>query len=378
MAGDSATSDIPVPGHDELARRFREWAEVDGRGYAPLYERMALTAADDPDLTAILAAARPGQRRPVMFFAAIHELLLEGVDHELRTFFPNVTPEPGTAVGDPGPTLADFCREYRDRLIDVVSTRRIQTNEVSRCLALLPVLRRASAALGGPVGLVEIGASAGLNLLWDRYEYHYAGLGVAGVTDSPVQLHCNVIGDHPPPALGALPEVPVRVGIDAEPMDPTDPDDARWLEACTFPEQPERAHRLREALKIAAHDPPRVVTGGASDVLDGVVAEIPDDLPLCLWDSWTLTYFPRERRRLLYDVVEKLAHHRPLVWASFEAPGTAPRIDPPPAEPGAPAAREFASVVGMLRWIDGEPVGRTLARSHPHVTWLEWFETGGG
>jgi hypothetical protein len=45
----------------------------------------------------------------------------------------------------------------------------VQQNEVRRCTLLLPAFALAAGTVRSPLALVEVGASAGLNLLFDRY-----------------------------------------------------------------------------------------------------------------------------------------------------------------------------------------------------------------
>lgn len=370
---------IPAPAPSELARRFRRWAEIDGRGYSPLYERLAEAAAEDETALRILGRARPGQRRPVMFFAALHELVLRGVEHELSEHFPDARPEP--RHDDPAPAMLDLCRTHEDELSEIVATRVVQTNEVGRCLALLPALRVASSRVSGPLALVEVGASAGLNLRFDHYSYRYLRSDQdlhAGDADSAVRLQTALVGDLLPPVATIMPDVPIRIGIDIEPLDVANPDDARWLRACAFAEQIERIERLERAVQDAEDDPPRLVAGDAADVLPDLEAEIPDGLPLCLWHSWTFTYFPRPERERFREVVTDISRRRSVIWLSFEDPGTTPEITVPAAEEGAPEGRRMAPLIGIARFTDGELVGRALARAHPHVTWFEWLDAASG
>ncbi len=126
-------------------------------------------------------------------------------------------------------------QEFRRLLVDgwadvrsVVLARATQTNEVGRCAALMPLL----AELPQPVALLEVGASAGLCLLPDRYRYRYQperGPGrQLGPPQSPVTLTCELRGDTEPPT--GLPQVAWRAGLDLDPVDITDPDAIRWLE----------------------------------------------------------------------------------------------------------------------------------------------------
>ena len=103
-----------------------------------------------------------------------------------------------------------------------------------------------------PLALIEIGASAGLNLRWDHYAYDYGGR-AAGVPSSPLTIECELVGPHLPPL--DPPPVVWRAGVDLAPVDASDPADARWLRACLWPDQPARQARLAAALEIARSHP---------------------------------------------------------------------------------------------------------------------------
>lgn len=149
------------PERSEIARRFVEFGES-ARGYSPLYARLAARVAGDPDLVALVADARPGQRRPTLLFAAVQYLLLGGAEHRLRDHYPSVTGAAGNRAGDEDCDQAwsafrDFCLSHRDELVEIVSTHNTQTNEVARCAGLYPVLRLAGRLAGGPLALARSG-----------------------------------------------------------------------------------------------------------------------------------------------------------------------------------------------------------------------------
>jgi hypothetical protein len=193
--------------------------------------------------------------------------------------------------------------------------RRTQTNEVGRCALLLPLL----ASLPRPLALVEVGVSAGLCLLPDRYAYDYAGT-VVGDPAAPLRLACRPYGPVPIPVQ--LPEVVWRRGIDLAPIDLDDPDAVRWLECCIWPDQPQRLARLQAAVGIARVDPP-VVRGDLLELVGSVVAQAPDDATVVVFHAATLVYLPEPGRQRFAELMANL----PAVWIWAEGPGV---VLPPP------------------------------------------------
>jgi hypothetical protein len=267
---------------EELARRFTLFAEVDCRDYSPLYESLSLGIAGDEELLGLLARARPGQRRPTLFLAAVN--YLGGINSDFAAF-------------------REFCLDYRDELLDIIETRATQTNEVGRSAVLLPAFLRASE--GEPLALVEVGASAGLNLLFDRYAYDYEGIRLGQGT--PL-LSCasSLVPDR-------FPVVASRIGIDREPVDVTDPDAVAWLRACVFADHLDRVERLEQAVATARRDPPTIVAGSALDVLPDVVATTAVDARLVIFHTLVISYFLRHERAAFFELMDTLGRDRDLV-----------------------------------------------------------------
>ena len=100
----------------------------------------------------------------------------------------------------------DLCLGNRTALLEILNTRTVQTNEVGRSAILGPALTYA--APNGPVQLIDVGCSAGLNMLCDRYRLDYGVHGVTGPDDSPVHVDCRVVAGSPPVAR----ELPIIAG----------------------------------------------------------------------------------------------------------------------------------------------------------------------
>jgi len=250
------TQPTPNPPLEALARRFVRFADQECGDYAPFYARLARGIAHDPELLAIAAHTRSGQQAPNLLLAAVHELLLRGSDHALAAFYPSVAHLAAVPPGDPMPAFRSFCQAHRAALIALVSTGLVQTNEPQRCTVLLPAFATVARLAGGtPLALIEVGASGGLNLLFDRYGYDYGAGQSAGDPGSPVRFTCTLHGEVRPPIPAGMPPVAARVGLDLHPIRATDPEAMRWLRALVWPEHPARAALLQQVLALARIKP---------------------------------------------------------------------------------------------------------------------------
>ena len=326
---------VHTPDIEELARRFTLLGEVECRGYSPLYEELALGTAADPELLAMLAQARPGQRRPTLFLAAAN--FLGGID-------------PARGFAD----FRAFCLEHRDDMLGVIETRATQTNEVRRSAVLLPAF--VAAAQGRPIAIVEIGCSAGLNLLFDRYAYDYGDGRTLG-TGQP--LLPSEVDDAFVPS--AFPDVVWRHGIDREPVDVRDDTAIAWLRACIWADQLDRIERFEEAVATVRQDPPPITQGDALDVLIDIVGRAPADAHLVVFHSWVVAYFLRDDRRRLFALMDEIGHARDLTWVAAESPHIIAPLG---------LAPEPRTVIGLIRYENGTQNASLFGECHPHGAWL--------
>jgi hypothetical protein len=338
-----------------LSTRFSSFADwcVDT---SPLYERLSRGVADDDELLA-LAAEAPGDRSPPhLLFASAQYLLFDGADHPLAAYYPSVTDDP--ADGDPFPDFREFCLEYEEEIRTLLRSRRTQTNAVRRTAALLPAFERVSRRVDGePLALVEVGPSAGLNLAWDRYAYDYGEAGRHGPPDADVVIDSALRGDRTPPFPESFPSVHSRVGIDLNPLDVTNPEDVNWLRALVWPEHGDRQELLRRAARATARDPPRLVAGDAVEALPEVVDDIPEDVPVCVFDTQVRYQFTAEMRAAFDDAVASLAAERELHSLSGDE-----------AVPD-----EEAIYLTHTTFDGGVPRSEKIAAYQQHGRWLRWL-----
>ncbi|MGP8058625.1 MAG: DUF2332 domain-containing protein [Acidimicrobiales bacterium] len=366
-------------GHEtpSLADQFRSFSRAAARDGSPVYEAICAGIAGNDELLDLAGSSPADQRRPNLILAAVHYLLLGGAGDELGRHYDTVCEFRG--LGPPSGTegalveeFAEFCRARRDELTKLLATRATQTNEIGRCTALLPAFATVAAEHPGrPLALVDLGASAGLNLIFDRYAYDYGGGRRAGEAGSPVHLTCELRGPTVPPLTVA--PVAARVGLDRRPLDPADEDGRRWLLGCQWPGHLPRFRRLRDALAVAVAGagPPPVSAGDMVEDLGSVTAAIPGSAHLCLFHSWVAAYLAPDRQRALSAAVEEVAARRPVSWLFAESPPETPGLLVPPPPVG--DAERGATALVLVRAGTGPLDARRLADMHHHGAWLRWW-----
>ena len=298
---------------------YRRFAQHEAPGRSPSYGRLATAVANDVRLLGLLDEVEPWQRQPNLLFGALRWL--------------------------DAPLTADAAVDRWNEVVAILRTRRTQTNEPRRCALLLPAL----ASLPEPIALVEVGASAGLCLRYERYTYDY---GLARVGDGPVRLACEVSGGVPIPER--VPEIVWRAGIDLNPLDPRDPDTRRWLECLVWPEHADRRATLHEALEDAAKDPVRVERGDLLRDLPALLDEAPRDATLVVTHTAVLTYVGEETRAAFLNLLRDRGAHR----LGAEGPDVLPHLDVPPL----PGDDFYVSLDD-----------RALATAQPHGRALHWL-----
>lgn len=344
---------------------FHRFARVETPDLAsPMYAELAYGVSLDPDLLAIAAQKRRRQPAPNMLFAAVQYLLLSGDDagHPLAAHYPIVSG--AERPMEPAfPHFRDFCLTHREQILELIQTHRTQTNVVRRCTCLLPAFSIVQRESGRPLALIDVGASAGLNLNVDRYRYRYLRGGHEtaswGREDARVSLEAELRGTGELPPLADELLVWFRGGIDLNPIDLTDPDELRWLRALIWPEHVERHQRLIDSAAELAASPVDLRAGDAVELLPEMIAETPLDAALTVYSTVALYQFPAESRRRLIETLTQKSRERPVWLVTLELflDDVADTKDPQ---------------LAITRFVDGEWERQLLARSSPHGWWIEW------
>lgn len=315
-----------MPTSISTADLYAAFAQYEARGSSAIYEDWASGVASDPPVCELLDGLPRGKRQPNLLFAAAR--LCGAPLRDYSVFRP-------------------WLRDTWDCVRPVILSRSTQTNEPGRCAVLLPFF----AELTGPLGLIEVGAAAGLCLCPDRYAYEYVtDHGVRHVdptAGSTVMLRCGLSGAEAP---GCLPDVVWRAGIDLHPLNVFASDDVAWLDALIWPEHDARRERLSAAVHIARTDPPRIVAGDLLSEVEELIAQVPPGVRPVVFHTAVLAYMEAEERGSFADLMLS----RPdVTWISNEGSSVLPTIS---SQIGAVDRGRF--VVG----VDGQ--ARALADPH--------------
>ena len=315
----------------DIADRYREFAAY-AAGDSDTFVAWSLGVAEDAEIHAWLAELPRLKQQPNLVFAA--------------------------ARWHGAAAPSDYA-ELRRALLDdeaaikaTIAQRATQTNEVGRLATLTPVF----AQISGPLSLIEVGASAGLCLFPDRYDYAWPPVGGLTGSGGPT-LTAAATGELPVPS--SHPEIAWRGGADLNPLDVRDEDAMAWLTNLVWPEQDERRERLDQAIRIARADPPEIAKGDLFEELPTLLAEAGRHGTPVVFHSAVIMYLEVEERERFHDLMAGLVAAGECRWVSNEAPHVLPRIH-----------GDMAVPVG--RFVLGLD-GRAVALTHGHGHAIDWL-----
>ncbi|CAN5488780.1 DUF2332 domain-containing protein [soil metagenome] len=322
---------------------------------APIYARLCVAAAGLTRDTAIGARILdwPGEPTrdalPLRLMGGLHALVRAGGDAELAEIFAGRMTDQDTIEA----VLARVLAQHEAAIAPWLDGPP-QTNEPGRSAGLMLGLLEIARAHGPKIELLEIGSSAGLNLLIDRYRYDLGGT-MVGPADSPVTIRPEWSG---PPA----PAVPIEIvsvrGCDVSSMDATDAVVESRLSAFVWPENPERLVRLSGAIAMLRAQGVRLDHADAADWIEARLAEPQAaGVTRVLMHSVVWQYLPdavadRVRAAML-AAGERATAERPIGWVAMEPD------------------RALAHQVIRARSWPGDGEWQLLATAHPHAAWVD-------
>jgi hypothetical protein len=342
---------------DTIARRLRWQAEWCTRLGSPLYAAILEGCAEDVTAGGPTWRLLEGrEREPASTFVqlrllgSVHRLVLMGRLPELAALYPSAG---GKTDLDAAPARFVEVLEHHPEDVRAHLDRPVQTNEVARCTGLIGGFLVIARETRMPLSVLEIGASAGLNLRFDRYRYESGGAGW-GDPGSAVRFQ-DVFEDALPPLDTPL-TVKERHACDANPLDPRSEVDRLTLMSYVWPDQTERFGRLRAALEIAAGDDVAIERAGAAEWAERVLADRRPGMATVIFHSVVVQYLSPEEGTALHEAItkagERAGEDAPFAWLFLE--------------PG-----EDQTDVRLTMWPGGEE--RLLARAGFQSSRVRWF-----
>ena len=344
----------------DVAERFRWQAGWCGKLGSPLYRDLLDHAAADIEsggpVWDVVAADDASDRdgllpgaQALRLMGAVHRLVLEGRAPDLAEFYPSAGGAVRAGVLE---SFTDLLSQQRDAVAQLIA-HPVQTNEPGRSAALLGGFLEVAQATGLPLRVLEVGASAGLNLRWDRYFYTAPG-GSWGDPGSPVRFDPAFAEGAPP--LQVRPQVAERRGCDPDPLDAAADDDRLTLLSYVWPDQEQRLAQLRAALDLAADVPVAIDRAGAIEWLEQQLGEPRTGVATIVFHSVVLPYLGEQGvadlKRTMEQAGARASDDAPVAWLSMEAGGE-------------------QAEVRLTTWPEGESRVLASATFHgPPVRWL--------
>lgn len=294
----------------EVAVRFKKFAVNECKDSSQLYEYLSLKISKSEEILTLCLEAREGQPIPNVLFGAVHYLLFKGKDHQLQAYYPSLTKFPKKITDETFVCFKDFCNLYRNEIILLLKDKLVQTNEVRRCAYLYPVFSLIYEKTNKPLSLIEIGTSAGLQLLWDEYSYTYGTDKTYGNKNSSVLITSEIKGSNLPKLPSESPPVASKTGLDLHVVDLRNAEDYLWLKALMWPEHSERLALFEDAAKCYQENPVELIEGDGIALLKDVIKTVPQDTTLCVFHTHVANQMPEELKYKLLDQMKEIGSKR--------------------------------------------------------------------
>ncbi|MCP2332257.1 MULTISPECIES: DUF2332 family protein [Actinoalloteichus] len=361
---------------------FRDFAHRQAAGVSPLYAVLAENAANDDEVLRTVAGLPSEQPRPEALLAAAHRLLTAEPWLPLAGYYPDLGGTSGPD-GSTWPLFREFVLARAERIGALAASRPVRHNEITRSALLYPALSVLASETGRKLGLVHLGAEAGLLLGVNHYHHRYQGAEVGELSAGPaaarVRLRCALElapGARFPTLPRTLP-LAATIGVDSRPPDLDDDEDVAWLEACVWADQPDWLAKMTLGFAAQRKNPPEMVS---SDPVAGIAAAInrvpPDAVPVVLTSDpwWAEPATATVHLTALATELATLGRQRPLWWLSHD-PVQAGLLTVIDSAEGAGAARAAGQghLLGLTRWSEGRPEARVLAATDRGGRRMRWL-----
>ena len=350
-----------------VADEFRRWAVRYANEDSPFLAALSIRCADDEELMALAGEATPGQPQALIFFGAVHSLVLANPTDQFGRHF-GIGSMPLVADDATFAALKDFCRRWRSEIIAILKRRTVQITRQRRANFVLPLLGHLlQKGVAEPFSLVEIGCSAGLLTVFDNYYFDFGAYGRLGDPAYPDVGAPSFAGNRPPiPAH--MPKIAERFGVDLNPVDPLDPSERIWMEGLVAPDAKEERRELREALDARAQIPLETIKGDAMRVLPELLPKLKHTS--CVLHSFCIYQWSAELQNELHEMLRAASRARTIYRVGVDLIRDLPgRKEPRTLDPAAVFVTDMVAVT----YTNGDAAWEHLGASDGlgrHIKWL--------
>lgn len=335
----------------QLSLRFKNFSNIECKGSSELYEVLSLKVSEDDEMLELCSEAQNGQPVPNLLFGAVHYLLLKGKEHQLKEYYPSITNPPRKIDNATFGSFKEFCNVFRNEIVSILKSKLVQTNEVRRCAYLYPIFSLIYSKVEKPLSLIEIGTSAGLQLLWDKYSYSYGTDETYGDNNSSVHITSELKGENIPLFLPKSPPVASKIGLDLHISDLRNSEDYLWLKSLIWTEHQERLELFESAARCFKENPVELIEGDGVTLLTDVVETLPKDTAICIFHTHVANQIPEDSKYELLEKIKKIGSNRDVFHLYNNMWDRKLHLD---------------------YFIDGAEYNHTIGNTDGHGRWFEW------
>jgi hypothetical protein len=339
---------------DDARKRYHFALAPEDYERLPFYTALLRELENDTLALELLASVRHEQRNPMLVLAALHLAALNGHD-VLGPIYDEARHGGLEDGGGAARRVIDVVRSNPNIVRDQL-WRSTQTNEPGRSAVIQAVIADLARDLD-EINLIEVGASAGINLHFDQFP-------VRAVDDGhPLTLVCEDLS--PVDRSRVMPRVRTRIGIDPQPLYLDNEEDRLWLKACLWPEE-RRRHERFDAIVDARPSWPAttMLRGSAMDCIEHAFDLAHGDAITVVMNTWSAFYFTPPERVAYYEEISRRCANGNVAWISLEST----MVKWPAVEVDEAAHHRAASQVTLMR-PSSTPV--VWGWCHAHGRWLE-------
>lgn len=344
---------------DKIKERFIVFAEYECKETAFTYYHLSKSIAQDTELLEMASHTRIGQPIPNMFFAAVHYQLLINSNSLLSTYYPSISKSINLEP-IPFSIFKEFCIKHSDSIIDLLREKIVQTNVIGRCAYLMPIISTLIHKANKEACVVDIGTSAGLTLLFDRYSYNYKPNYSYG--KSTVTIHCELQGTCNAP-IHSIQHKIHKVGIDQHLVIPTDASALLWLQALVWTDHIDRFNTMQEALELLKREPIEFIETSQISIFEKKLHKIPDSQLLIVYATHVLYQFSPEQKVEFYAMLDRIGKHRDLYFISAES-----------TQDLLQKYNTTHAVVELISYLSGYKNAKMLAETNGHANYIRWVD----